>query len=298
MGKPDFVFLNGQIVPLADAKISVLDRSFLYGDGIFESIRIERGLPAFWSHHWSRLKQGAAFLKITTPFSESDVESAVWELVRRNELQTGVVRITLSRGIGHRGYSPRGADSPFLVMTSHAMAAVDLARPAQWRLMTSRVRLHSNNPFAEIKSCNKLPQVLARAEADAENADEALLSLDNGEIVEGSSSNLFCIEHGAVWTPPLAGAGLAGITRSTVISLCKNLSIPCAERSCWIDTLYRADGVFLTLSSWGVVEAIELNGRTLHTSPITEKLHRGYQALVQGNESSYGVATVDGTGPV
>src|SRR5947207_6402305 len=110
------VFLNGEFVPENHAVVSVFDRSFLYGDGLFETMCIRKGKPFRWRQHLDRLRQGAEFLKIKIPFAESALEKFVAELVSRNQMPEALLRLTLSRGIGMRGYSPKGAEQPFIVM--------------------------------------------------------------------------------------------------------------------------------------------------------------------------------------
>jgi len=167
------VFLNGNFVPEDQAVVSVFDRSFLYGDGLFETMRICKGESFRWEQHLERFAQGAKFLKIRLPFSNDSLRRYVAELVARNQMPEALLRATLSRGIGLRGYSPKGADHPSLVMSLHPAPAMDA--PARWNLITSSCRLPANEPLAQFKTCNKLSQILARAEADAAGADEALL---------------------------------------------------------------------------------------------------------------------------
>ncbi len=176
------VFLNGKFVPEDQAVVSVFDRSFLYGDGLFETMRICKGEPFRWEQHLERFAHGAEFLKIRLPFSSDSLRGFVAELVSRNQMPEALLRATLSRGIGLRGYSPKGADRPSLVMSLHPAPALDA--PARWSLVTSSCRLPANEPLAQFKTCNKLPQILARAEADAAGADEALLLNTEGYVVE------------------------------------------------------------------------------------------------------------------
>ena len=113
------VYLNGQFVAEADATVSVFDRSFLYGDGLFETVRIHSGKPFRWTQHLQRLRKGAAFLGLALQPTDHELTSVVGEILRLNGLPEGVLRITVSRGVGVRGYSPKGADSPTLVVSTH-----------------------------------------------------------------------------------------------------------------------------------------------------------------------------------
>src|SRR6266478_1503384 len=198
------VFLDGQFVPEQEAVVSVFDRAFLYGDGLFETIRVFNGKPFRWQQHLERLLQGAEFLKIQPPFAPDSLTGFAAQLVIRNQMPDSLLRLTLSRGVGLRGYSPKGADRPLLAMSLHPAPSIDPQTPPRWRLTTSTLRLPAGEPLAQFKTCNKLSQVLARAEADAAGADEALLLNTDGHVVEGASSNLFWIEDQTVCTPPLA----------------------------------------------------------------------------------------------
>src|ERR1041384_3236666 len=119
------VFLNGQFVPEDQAVVSVFDRSFLYGDGLFEALRMSRGKLFRWSQHFERLARGADFLKLEVPFAPKKTEDFASRLIAQNEIQDGLLRVTLSRGVGVRGYSPKGADRPLLVMTCHGLPVID-----------------------------------------------------------------------------------------------------------------------------------------------------------------------------
>ncbi len=271
------VFLNGQFVPEADAKVSVFDRSFLYGDGLFESVRVYAGKMFRWPQHLERLHAGAKFLGIRLPFSDEELTAAATELVTRNAMTEANLRLVLSRGVGPRGYSPKGANSPTLVMTLHPAPVVSPEKPMRWELITSSFRIPAGDRLATFKTANKLAQVLARAEAEERGADEALLLNTDGRFAEAASSNLFWIEHGVVCTTPLAEGLLAGVTRAFVLELAGQLGLPTAERSCRLWQLQQAAGVFLTTSSLEIVPAIALDGVPLQESPLTKHLHLAYR---------------------
>src|ERR1017187_269469 len=166
------IFLNGQIVPEEQAVVSIFDRGFLYGDGLFETMLVFNGKPFRWAQHLQRLQCGAEFLKIKLPFTNEALRSSVAELVVKNQMPDSLLRLTLSRGVGVRGYSPKGAERPTLVMSLHPAPPINAPKTPGWRLITSSFRLPAGEPLAQFKTCNKLPQVLARAEADAAGADE------------------------------------------------------------------------------------------------------------------------------
>ena len=275
------VFLNGKFVPEEQATVSVFDRAFLYGDGLFETMRVINGKPFRWWDHMERLRKGGDFLGIKIPFGCISLEKFAAELIAQNKMPDALMRLTVSRGVGPRGYSPKGADKPTLVMSLHPATGTTVSQSVSWKLVTSSHRLPAGDALAQFKTANKLAQVLARA--DAAGADEALLCNTDGFVAEGASSNLFWIESGTVCTPPLASGILAGVTRAVTLELCKQLGLSVAERQIKPDQLRRTDGVFLTLSSLGVVEASALDGESLARSPIAAAIHRAYEKLLRAS---------------
>ena len=279
-----FAFVNGQFVPEERAVVSILDRGFLYGDGLFETLRVSNSEPFRWTQHMERLRHGAEFLKIKLPFTPATLHKFATELIAKNKMPEALLRLTLSRGIGARGYSPKGATRPTLAMTLHPLfgrADLPVGQDARqrvptmkWKLVTSSLRLPAGDPLAHFKTANKLAQVLARAEADAVNADEALLLNTAGHVAETTSGNVFWIERGAVCTPPLDTGVLPGVTRAAVLEVCGQIGLSTQEKNIFPDQLHQAEGLFLSLSSWGVVEVSSLDGRTMKTSLLMGKIRR------------------------
>ena len=275
------VFLNGQFVPEDQAVVSVFDRGFLYGDGLFEVIPVFNGKPFRWEQHLERFSHGAGLLKIKPPFASVELRNFTDQLIGKNQMPDALLRFSLSRGVGLRGYSPKGADAPTFVMTLHPLPGTSAQEPPQFKLVTSSLRLPVGEPLAQFKNANKLPQILARAEADDAGADEALLLNTDGNVVEGTTSNLFWIEGETVCTAPLASGILPGVTRSVVLEICGSLGLKTDERNITSPQLAQTDGVFISLSSWGVVAAQSLDGGTLKSSQLVGKIRRAYWELVQ-----------------
>lgn len=280
------VFLNGKFVEERAATVSVFDRSFQYGDGLFETIRIYNGKPFRWDQHMERLAAGAAFLGIqlagsgiSVPTDAADeLRAAAERLMIENQIQDAVLRVTLSRGIGARGYSPKGAVCPTIVMSLHP--ATGFNRPASWKLVTSRYRLPVDDPLLRFKTANKLVQVVAKAEADAAAVNEALLLNTRREVCSATSANVFWIEGRQMFTPPVTAGALPGITRAIVIELAREQGLECVEKCTGSASLHEADGVFLTQSSRGIVGVIELDGKPLKRSPRPEGLRSAYEQLL------------------
>ncbi len=270
------VYLNGQFVPEAAATVSVFDRGFLYGDGLFETVRIHSGKPFRWTQHLRRFRKGAAFLGIVLPPTDNELTEIAQELLKRNQVDEGILRIALSRGVGARGYSPKGADTPSLVLSTHPAPALPSTGLPQWKVVTSPYRVAAGDPLLLIKSANKLLNVIARAEAEARGADEALLVNTEGHLAEAASSNLFWIESGIIYTPALDSGALEGVSRGLVLEICRGLKISVELRKAAPEVLFSADGAFLTNSGFGLVEVVEADGRSIKRSALLERLAESF----------------------
>jgi len=265
------VFLNGRLVPESDAVVSAFDRGFLYGDGLFETLRVMNGVPLDWGGHWRRFSAGVETLRIKLPFASDFLRTQARELSRLNQLPEAILRLTLSRGIGQRGYSPRGADSPTLLMALHPAPPLGPAAP-QWKLHTASLRVPAGDAISACKSANKLLHVLARAEAEAAGADDALLLNAFGEVAETASANLFWVEGGELHTPSLAAGALPGVIRASVLAWAHDHAVPVHEMTVKPERLCHAEGCFLTLSSLGVVEVIAVDGQAMPSSLLTARI--------------------------
>ena len=273
------VFLNGKFVPESGAVVSVFDRGFLYGDALFEGLLVTRGRPFRWHEHMERLQRGVDFLKLTVPFSSAELLRHALRLVEQNKMPECILRLSITRGITERGYSPKNATRPAVVMTLHPSPVID--KMPCWRVVTSSFRLLGNDPLADFKTANKLPQVMARAEADAAGAQEAILLNHQGRLAEGTTSNLFWIKDKALFTPALPDGALPGVTRGVVLDLCVKMNIYCKERKARPIELLKADGAFLTMTSMGIVAIESLDGRRLGQSPLVKKLWSEYRSLLE-----------------
>lgn len=267
-------FLNGRLVPAEQAVVPITDRGFLYGDGLFETMRVLSSTPLWWSRHLARLQRSAETLRLKLPWPETELRRFAAELIAQNALPDCILRLTVSRGSGARGYSIQGADSPTVAMTLHPLRPT----PAFVRLATATVRVPAHDPLSAIKTANKLPQILARAEAEERGADEALLLNIDGDVAEASSSNVFWIRNGTVCTPPVSAGALAGVTRDVVIELCRARQISVAEESIGRPALLGMDGIFLTNSGQGIVPVAEIDAQKVQSSPIVTQLQKWLSA--------------------
>lgn len=274
------VFLNGAFLPADEARVSVFDRSFLYGDGLFETIRCYGGLPFAWTRHLDRLHAGAEFLRLRVPLSDEALLGAALELLRRNGLTDALVRLQVSRGVGRRGYSPAGAEQPLVVITAHPAPEVSPERPLRWRLVTAPFRLVAGEELGAFKTGSRLLNVLARQRAEEAGADEALLLDTRGHVAEAASGNVFWHAEGGWHTPPLATGALAGVTRLGVFETLARAGRACRETWAGPEALTAADAVVVTSSGAEVVRVVSLDGRSLAQHPVADELHRACRESV------------------
>lgn len=261
-------FFNGRFLPEAEAVVPISDRGFLYGDGLFETLRVSRSRPLWWTRHAARLQTGAELLRITLPWSCDELRRFALELIKKNALPECLLRITVSRGSGPRGYSIKGACTPTLALTLHPLPAP----PASIRMATATIRVAIHDPLSAIKSANKLTQILARSEAEERGADEALLLNIEGDVAEAASSNVFWITNGTIGTPPVHEGALAGVTREMLLELCRLRQTPTMEQQISRAQLLGMDGVFLTNSATGIVPVSEIDAQKLKQSPLVAQL--------------------------
>lgn len=243
------VWLNGCVIDDATARIAPHDRGFTLGDGVFETIRIADGRPRHLERHLARLSRGAGVLGIT--LAAGAAHPAVAQLLSASGLAEGILRLTVSRGEGARGLLPPPSPRPTILATVAPWAPP----PARIRLATATVTCRNeHSPLASIKSLNMLDNVLARAEAAALGADEALLLNTAGRVAEAATANLFALLDGALVTPPVAEGALPGIARAVMMA-----TVTVAERRLTPAELRRASEIVLT-NSLGVRAVASLDG--------------------------------------
>lgn len=277
------VFLNGRFVPEEEAVVSVFDRGFTYGDGLFETLRVSRGCPFLWQEHLDRLEAGARVLKIPLPLSAVELRAAADELIRRNDCPECVLRVHLSRGPGPRGYATRGVGPPTLVMSVHPLGGVEKDLK-QWKLIVSSFRLTEGSQVSGCKTANKLIHILAREEAESQGCHDAVLLNTAGEVVETTCANLFWIRGQTILTPPLSSGALPGITRGWILRRGCELGLECGEETVQPVQLRTAEGCFVTNSVLGIVEIVEMDGQPLRHSELTRRLHRSLAEAVAASE--------------
>ena len=256
MPSTNYAYVNGNFVPETGACVSIFDRGFLHGDGAFETMRVYRGKIFLLDEHLARLTDALAALQIP---AQPPMRSLIRELVARNAVQDGVVRLTVTRG----------QDQPTIIVTAQPRK-FDV-RPL--RAIITAIRVHTQ--LAQLKTASRLPYVLAKLEAKHAGADEALLLNESGHIAEFSAANIFIVRDGCLLTPPIRDGALPGVTRAVVLELAKPLKIPSREESLMPDCLDTADEVFATNS---LIEIAPVSTWS-RKADITARLQAAYRKL-------------------
>ena len=271
------VFFNGQFMPEAQAVVPINDRGFMYGDGLFETMRVVGGRPFRLSQHLERLARGADFLKIALPFPPRDWPRFIEQLIEKNQMPEAVLRLMLTRGPGRRGYSSDDAGPPTLVMTLHETPALATDNQAVWNLVTSPYRISAADVFASFKTTSKILHVMARTDAQARGADEALLVNTNGEAAETATGNLFWVYQDKICTVPTGRGVLPGITRAVVLEICQALGLLTNKRVIKPEALRNSEGIFVTQSALGIVPVATFDGEPVAPSPLVDQIYSAYR---------------------
>lgn len=272
------VFLNGQFLSEAEAVVPVNDRGFMYGDGLFETLRVVNGRPFRMAQHLERMTRGADFLKIKPPFTPRELEKIAGQLIEQNQMPDAILRVTLTRGPGTRGYTPNGESRPTVVMSLHA--APSLEKTVEWSLVTSSFRIPASDALSSFKTTSKILHVMARAEAAEKGADEALLINTNGEVAEAASGNLFWVYQDKICTTPTGRGVLPGITRAIVLEICQILGLQTNKRVIKPEALRNSQGIFVTQSAFGIVPITSFDGEPVMPSPLVDQISSAYNEML------------------
>lgn len=274
------VFFNGEFIPEKDALVPVTDRGWLYGDGLFDTMRLFEGKPFLWHQHNERLMQGAALMLIRIPYSKSDLAQVVGHLMELNDFYDGVLRIQISRAGNKRGYVPSNSTGVNMLINLHPLPSTETIGPDGLRLILSTQVVTAKSYFSSIKSANRLPQVMAAAEAEAADADDALLLNSEGQIASASAGNLFWEEEETVCTPPLESGCLPGVTREFLLKMCPKLDLTVSEKNVTPAELPTKSGISISNSIHGLRTAKSLLNQRLQSSSTVEKLAAAYDAAL------------------
>ena len=283
------IYLDGKFVDDADAKVSVFDHGLLYGDGVFEGIRLYGKNIFRLDEHLERLEYSAKAIMLEMPLSRKELSDAVCESCRQNGLTDGYIRLVITRGVGDLGLAPWLCAKPSLFIIA---AKISLYTKEHYDngLAIVTVPTRRINPAAlppTIKSLNYLNNILGKIEAKQFGALEAIMLNDQGYIAECTADNIFIVHKGELITPAASQGALKGITRSTIFSIAQELGLPIREADMTRYDVWVADECFLTGSGAEVIPAVKLDGRVIGSGkpgPITQKVLAAFRrrVLVEG----------------
>lgn len=286
MSDSTLCWMNGRIVPAAQARVPVLDHGLLYGDGVFEGIRFYRRRAFRLRAHLERLADSARAIALSLPLALDELAAAVDSLIAACALDDGYLRLVVTRGVGPLGLDPRGCAMPAVFIVADRLSLVgDTVRERGARVIVAATRrLAPDGLDPRIKSLNYLNHILARLEANQAGADEAILLNSQGRVAEGTADNVFVVHHGRLLTPPVTDGALAGITRAAIMALAGEAGIPVVEASLAPYDLYTSDEVFLTGTGAELIPVASVDGRCMGAcpGPVYLDLSRRFRALVEG----------------
>ncbi len=281
-----WIYLNGEYVTKENAKVSVFDHGLLYGDGIFEGIRVYNGNIYKLKEHIDRLYDSAKSIMLNISETPQEMTDIVVETVRRNGMKDAYIRLVITRGDGDLGLDPLKCKKPNVICIVEQLALFPKELYEKGiRIVTVPTR--RNVPDAlnpKIKSLNYLNNVLVKMEANMAGASEALMLNHEGYVTEGSGDNIFIIKNGRIYTPPTYLGALQGITRDAIIDIAKELGYEVLEQPFTRHDVYVADEVFLTGTAAEVIAVTEVDGRIVgegKSGPITNKLLEQFRQRVQ-----------------
>jgi len=281
MAKDPVVYIDGEFVPSQEAKISVFDHGLLYGDGIFEGIRIYSGVVFKLDAHLDRLYRSARAMWLTIPLEKAEMKAVVLETLRRNGYQDSYIRLLVTRGKGDLGVNPKKCPKASVVIINIQVEPMHGHGKADGitTIISSIRRQAPDSTSHEIKSLNYLNSVLATIEANRQGVDDAIILDQRGFVGEATGTTLVAVWDGAMHAPPLTASILDSITRRFVLDMAQDLGFPVYEQDMTPFQLLMAEEVFLCGTMGEITPVKSINGQTIGATtpgPVTQKLLATY----------------------
>jgi branched-chain amino acid aminotransferase len=280
------VYINGKLFDKADAKISVYDHGLLYGDGVFEGIRIYGGKIFRLREHIDRLYESARHIGLEVPLNREQMMDAVQSTVSANAKKDGYIRLVITRGAGYLGLDPRRTSDPqvIIIVDDISLYPPELYDNGMEICTAATIRNHPNAVNPRVKSLNYLNNILAKMEAVRAGCSEALMLNHKGEVAECTGDNIFVVKHALLRTPPIDAGILEGVTRNAIIELARAASITVQEIALTRHDVYAADECFLTGTAAEVIPVVKCDGRPIGSGkpgPVTRQLRERFHQLVR-----------------
>ncbi len=280
------VYISAKLYEKSEAKISVYDHGLLYGDGVFEGIRVYEGKVFRLREHVDRLFDSARAIKLEIPLSREQMAEAITSTVQANAKRNGYIRALVTRGAGYLGLDPRKTTDPqvVIIVDDISLYPPELYENGMEIATVSTIRNHPNALNPRIKSLNYLNNILAKIEAIQAGCLEALMLNHKGEVAECTGDNVFVAKRGVLKTPPPDAGILEGVTRNAVIELARAANIPVQETTMTRHDVYTADECFLTGTAAEVIPVVKCDGRLIGTGkpgPLTKQLRERFHQLTR-----------------
>ena len=280
------IYINGQIVPQEDAKISVFDHGLLYGDGVFEGIRAYNGKIFTLDEHLDRLYDSATAISLKIPITKAEMAEAIKKTMKANNLADSYIRLVVTRGVGKLGLDPNKCATPQIIIITDT---IELYPKALYEkgldiVTVTTIRNHFSALDPKIKSLNYLNNILAKVESIQAGAGEALMLNKDGYVAECAGDNVFIFKNNILRTPPSSAGILVGITRNVVMKLATEMGLQVKEELMTRYDLYIADECFLTGTAAEIIPVVKIDGRTIGTGKpgkLTLDLLKRYRDLTQ-----------------
>jgi branched-chain amino acid aminotransferase len=280
------IYINGKLFDKADAKVSVYDHGLLYGDGVFEGIRVYAGKVFRLKEHLDRLYDSARAVALEIPLSPPQMAEAVESTVKANAKKEGYIRLVVTRGAGSLGLDPRKTSDPqvIIIVDDIVMYPQELYDHGMEIVTAATIRNHPNALNPRVKSLNYLNNIMAKVEGVRAGCHEALMLNTKGEVAEATGDNVFIVKHGVLKTPPPDAGILEGVTRNAVMELARAAGIPVQEPPLTRHDIYTADECFLTGTAAEVIPIVKVDGRSIGNGkpgPITRQLREAFHQLTR-----------------
>ena len=283
------IWLDDKLVDEQDARISVFDHGLLYGDGVFEGIRVYGGQIFEFEAHIRRLYESAMAIRLTIPMGREQLASAVWTTVEANSVSDGYIRLVVTRGVGTLGLNPFICDGGRVIIIADKIQLYpkELYETGMKVISATTVRNHPLAIPPQVKSLNYLNNILAKIEALDNDVPEAVMYNHEGFVAEMTADNVFIVRDGVISTPPVQAGALEGITRNVVIKIARRENIEVVEKNLTRFDLYVCDEFFLTGTAAEVIGIVEIDGRVIgegSPGPITKLLMERFFKYAHGKE--------------
>jgi branched-chain amino acid aminotransferase len=285
------VWLNDRLVDESEAKISVFDHGLLYGDGVFEGIRVYNSRIFELEAHIKRLFQSAKTIRLDIPMDAQEIIEAIKKTVQANDVIDGYIRLVVTRGIGTLGLNPFICENACVIIIADNIQLYpeELYEKGMKIISATTIRNHPLSIPPQVKSLNYLNNILAKIEALDNDVPEAIMYNHEGFVAEASGDNVFIVRDGAIYTPPVQAGMLEGITRGMIIKLAKEEGLEVVEKNLTRFDLYVADEFFLTGTAAEVIGIVEIDNRVVgdgKPGPITKLLREKFFGYAHGKGQS------------